>query len=139
MENDEYKAMSREEEIKQVAENYASQMCKNCAAMLYCEEKIKKCVERREQGKVFAAGAKWADEHPAKVWHQASEEPAGRDWRILCEDESGNCWVASRRDAFTIGYNWQEFAEDEALTRWAYISDLLPKQFGISEQLKGGE
>lgn len=75
----------------------------------------------------FLHGVEWADEHPANVWHQADEEPAGRDWRILCEDESGKCWVASRRDAFTIGYNWQEFAEDEALTRWAYIKDLLPK------------
>lgn len=63
----------------------------------------------------------------SQVWHDAREEPAGRDWRIICEDESGKCWVASRRDAFTIGYNWQEFTEDEALTRWAYIKDLLPK------------
>lgn len=75
----------------------------------------------------FLHGVEWADEHPVDVWHDASEVPAGRDWRILCEDESGKCWVASRRDAFTIGYNWQEFAEDEALTRWAYIKDLLPK------------
>ena len=75
----------------------------------------------------FLHGVEWADEHPVDVWHDASEVPAGRDWRILCEDESGKCWVASRRDAFTIGYNWQEFAEDKALTRWAYISDLLPE------------
>ena len=77
----------------------------------------------------FIAGAAWADKHPdiSALWHPASEEPQGRDWRILCEDESGKCWVASRRDAFTIGYNWQEFAEDEALTRWAFIKDLLPK------------
>lgn len=75
----------------------------------------------------FISGAKWADEHPRNVWHQATEEPAGDDWVILCEDESGNCGVVSRRDAFTIGYNWEEFAEDKALKRWAYISDLLPK------------
>lgn len=75
----------------------------------------------------FLHGVEWADEHPVDVWHDASEVPAGRDWRILCEDKSGICWVASRRDAFTIGYNWQEFAEDEALTRWACIKDLLPK------------
>lgn len=74
----------------------------------------------------FIAGAHWADKHPANVWHQADEEPAGRDWRIIYEDESGKCWGASRRNAFPIGYNWQEFAEDEALTRWAYIKDLLP-------------
>ena len=75
----------------------------------------------------FMTGAKWSDEHPKNMWHSADEEPEGRDWRILCEDDSGNCWVASRRDAFTIGYNWKEFAEDKALKRWAYISDLMPK------------
>ena len=115
--------MERDKEIQQAAENYASQMCIDCSARIYCEERNKKCVEYREQVKVYADAVKWADEHPKNVWHKASEEPAGRDWKILCEDESGNCWVASRRN----GYNWKKFAENEALTRWAYVSDLLPK------------
>ena len=116
MGNDEYKAMNREEEILNASAD----------TFISCGDEFAKVVQLFWMS-AFIAGAQWADKHPAKVWHQASEEPAGRDWRILCEDESGNCWVASRRDAFTIGYNWQEFAEDEALTRWAYISELLPK------------
>lgn len=119
--------MERDEELQQAAEAYASIMCNNCSARLYCEEKNKKCAEYREQVNIYADAVKWADEHPKNVWHSADEEPEGKDWRILCEGASGNSWVASRRDAFTIGYNWQEFAEDKALKRWAYLSELLPK------------
>lgn len=87
----------------------------------------------------FIAGAKWADEHPKDVWHSADEEPEGRDWRILLEGKNGkdlrillegkngNHWVTSRYFMSLYFDNWQKFAEDEALTRWAYINDLLPK------------
>ena len=108
--------MTREEEVRVSALKYVDNFIPDICGM--CDEDVYDA---------FVSGAKWADEHPKDVWHSADEEPDGRDWRILCEGESGNCWVASRRDAFTIGYNWQEFAEDEALTRWAYINDLLPK------------
>lgn len=71
--------MNRAEAIKQVAENYASQMCKNCSAMLYCEEKNKKCVERREQENVYVDGAKWADNNPdlSSLWHSANLRTKG--------------------------------------------------------------
>ena len=118
--------MTREEAKKAAAKSYASKMCDLCLDE-YCKEMRLVCPQFKEYTIAFTEGIKWADEHPVDVWHDASEVPAGRDWRIICEDESGKCWVASRRDAFTIGYNWQEFAEDEALTRWAYIKDLLPK------------
>lgn len=118
MERDDYKAMSREAQLHQAADAWADFYKHDENMCDYISVKV-----------AFSEGAAWADKHPdlTALWHPASEEPAGRDWRILCEDDSGNCWVASRRDAFTIGYNWQEFAEDEALTRWAYISELLPK------------
>lgn len=119
--------MNRAEAIKQVAENYASQMCKNCSARLYCEGKNKKCAEYRERVKVYADGIKWADEHPANVWHQATEEPAGRHWIILCQDERNGCWVDNRVDAMLLHNTWNEYAAIECIIRWAYISDLLPK------------
>ena len=116
MGRDDYKAMSREEQLQQTAEEWADYYKHAEDLCDYISIRV-----------AYKEGAAWADKHPKNVWHNATKEPAGRDWRILCEDESGNCWVASRRDAFTIGYNWQEFAEDKALTRWAYVSDLLPK------------
>ena len=118
--------MNREEEIEQVAENYASQMCKNCSAMLYCEEKNKKCVERREQENVYVDGAKWADEHPVYVWHDASEEPQG-EYEIICQDEFEHMWLTDRREDIEHYKNgWEECAACECIIRWAYISDLLP-------------
>ena len=115
------------EEIKQVVENYASQMCNDCSAMLFCEDRNKKCVEYRERAKVYADAVKWADEQLKNVWHSAGEEPAGRDWRILCEGKNGNHWVASRYCVFSISFNWEEYALDKALARWVYIKDLIPK------------
>lgn len=121
--------MNREEEIKQVAENYASQMCKDCPArILFCEKKNKKCVERREQEKVYADGAKWADKHPANVWHSADEEPQGGYWRILCQDEEDGCWVENKNDAMRLHNTWNEYVAIELVVKWAYIRDLLPKR-----------
>ena len=119
--------MTREEEIKQAAEAYASQMCNNCSARLYCEEKNKKCVEYREQAKVYADGIKYADEHPTNVWHSADKRPEGKYWRILCQDEEGGCWVENKNDAMRLHNTWSGYAGIEMLVKWAYIKDLLPK------------
>ena len=40
------------EDIKQVAENYASQMCNDCSAILYCEGKTRNALNV-ESGKKF--------------------------------------------------------------------------------------
>ena len=117
------------EDIKQVAENYASQMCNDCSAMLYCEDKNKKCVERREREKVFADGVKWAEEclNLSSVWHSADEEPVGGYWRILCQDEEDGCWVENSNDAIRLHNTWNEYVAIELVVKWAYIRDLLPK------------
>lgn len=76
----------------------------------------------------FLHGVEWADEHPANVWHEAKEKPRSKEcilvqfeediYETLTFSESGvntwlNIWVDGCR-----------------AIRWAYISDLLPKQFG---------
>ena len=116
------------EEIKQVAENYASQMCNDCSAMLYCEGKNKKCVERREREKIFADGAKWAEEclNLSSVWHSADEEPEDK-YEILVQDEFGHFWLTDYvEDVSHYQNGWKECAACECIIRWAYISDLLP-------------
>ena len=114
--------MNREEEIKQVAENYASQMCKNCSAMLYCEEKNKKCVERREQENVYVDGAKWADEHPVDVWHDVSEEPRHDELMLGVDSDGVSLYMWCEQED-----SWDSFVTTTELSRWAYIYDLLPK------------
>ena len=46
----------------------------------------------------FKTGAKWADKHPnlASLWHDASEEPQGDNYKILCVDDFDFYWMAKR-------------------------------------------
>lgn len=75
----------------------------------------------------FLHGVEFAEEHLKNVWHSADEQPVGEDWKILLEDKNGNHWVTSRYSVSVFYGNWQKFTEDDTLTRWAYISELLPK------------
>ena len=86
----------------------------------------------------FEAGAKWADQHPNNVWHDASEEPKGT-YIVLCDGLDNRQWVVDYLHIDMSYANWQDYADAISVCRWAYIKDLLPKQFGNSEQLKGGE
>lgn len=118
--------MKREEEINQVSKSYASQMCDLCLDE-YCKEMGLVCPQFKEYMAAYSKGVKWADEHPQNMWHSADEQPVGEDWKILLEDKNGRHWVTSRCSVSVFYGNWQKFTEDDALTRWAYISDLLPK------------
>ena len=89
----------------------------------------------------FEAGAKWADKHPnlASLWHDASEEPqSGIEMLIEYENQWG---TYKYHGTFYLHKDsevrWKELCEEQKVIRWAYISDLLPKQFGNSERLKG--
>lgn len=87
----------------------------------------------------FIDGAQWADEHPnlESLWYDVSVRPKDNseilvNWNI--KDHSGY------ESYYTCAIeNWDRFIEGYGVSKWAYIEDLLPKQFGISEQLKGGE
>ena len=84
----------------------------------------------------FEEGAKWADNHPVNVWHNANEKPRTKEWLLVQFDED---------DYDTIYFDnlyidmWSTWCKTSYVIRWAYISDLLPKQFGNSKQPKGGE
>lgn len=76
----------------------------------------------------FEAGAKWADENPVNVWHEPSEEPQNKPFRIICQDDWGNVEVVED-DVVKFVYqgDWEAYVKDNCIIRWAYISDLLPK------------
>ena len=72
----------------------------------------------------------------SQIWHDASEEP--EDGYLLIE------FGENKYDTMVLRYYfgesiWKIWCREKKITRWAYINDLLPKQFGNSEQLKGGE
>ena len=75
----------------------------------------------------FLDGAVWSDKNPVNVWHDASEEPKGNNWEILCVDVHNGCWVESRVNALFLHNEWYDYADFEHVKNWAYISDLLPK------------
>ena len=77
----------------------------------------------------FEKGAMLANNNPdtSSLWHDASEEPVGNNWKILCQDEMNGCWVENRVDAMLLHNTWNEYAGIEMLVKWAYIRDLLPK------------
>ena len=73
------------------------------------------------------------------VWHDASEEPQGDNYKILCVDDFDFYWMAKRAGIIGLYNNWEEYTVTEGVKIWAYISDLLPKQLGNSKQEKGGK
>lgn len=91
------------------------------------EQFASKCYEDGERYSAFISGAIWADNNPVNVWHDASEEPAGDNWEILCVDIHNGCWVDGRVNALLLHNRWDEYTDIELVKMWAYISDLLPK------------
>ena len=86
----------------------------------------------------FLDGAVWADKHPnlASLWHDASEEPQGDNYKILCVDDFDFYWMAKRAGIIGLYNNWEEYTVIEGVKMWAYVSDLLPKQFRNSKSDK---
>ena len=88
------------------------------AAKIYSKDEYNRTVF--ENG--FINGAKWADEHPVDVRHDASEEPRCEE-SLLGEDTDGFSiyrWCGQED-------NWEAFVNETGLSRWAYIDDLFPK------------
>lgn len=86
----------------------------------------------------FIDGAKWADEHPnlESLWHDAGEEPRYEEFLLAEESDEFNVYKLSRQED---NNSWELLVSAMGIIRWAYIDDLLPKQFGNSEQLKGDD
>ena len=72
----------------------------------------------------FLQGAEGSDKHPKNVWHDASEEP--KEYPILCEDEKNRVWIDHNLKDYIE--SWDIYVEFCEIVRWAYISDLLPKE-----------
>ena len=100
--------MTREEEIKEAARAYISGDTLSIQYLMH-----------------FENGAGWADLHPnlERLWHDASEEP--KTYPIICKDEQNYVWTEYSLNDYVDG--WDEFVDFNEISRWAYISDLLPK------------
>ena len=123
--------MTREEEIKCASKDYVNYLLdkQEYHNEDYTEDDIRQA---------FGKGAMFADKNPdlSSLWHDASEEPKENS-AILVQ------WNIKGYSGYEFYYadsiNWDRYVEIYGVSIWAYISDLLPKQFGNPEQLKGGE
>ena len=115
--------MTREEEILNAARTRAERH--QIAEMeLYGGDKCNYSYGRIYFSEIasFEAGAKWADQHPNNVWHDASDEPK-EDMDILFISKNGKVHKVSKIDLSL--YDWLKDNDD--IKRWAYVDDLLPK------------
>ena len=76
----------------------------------------------------FNDGIKAANAEPnlKSLWHDASEVPQGL-YIVLCDGLDNRQWVVEWLYIDMSYANWQDYVERISVSRWAYISDLLPK------------
>ena len=75
-------------------------------------------------------GCCFADKNPdtSSLWHDKKEEPINENVSILYVSRLGNTDITVRfRGIFDYCDRWEQFAENNNIDKWAYISDLLPK------------
>lgn len=116
MGSDDYKAMSREEQLQQTAEEWADYYKHAEDLCDYISIRV-----------AYKEGAAWADKHPKNVWHDASEAPAFNSTQIVYQTKSGMCWFTSNQERYEHNWDWERMAAGFQIVRWAYMSDLLPK------------
>ena len=101
------------------------------------EEKITKAAREYVSGVIlsspsdvvhFENGAKWADEHPINVWHDASKFP-NKALPIIVEIDDD---IEPSYEVISIDETdekfWEYLVSDRDINRWAYVKDLLPKR-----------
>ena len=66
----------------------------------------------------------------SQVWHNPNEEPKSNDELetfVLIVDEFGLSWVCGVDNRYH-DETWEEYVTCYHVARWAYVSDLLPKE-----------
>ena len=76
----------------------------------------------------FLHGVEWAELHPANVWHEAKEKPRAKEWILVQFEEDEYETLALSESGVNTWFN--VWVDEYRAIRWAYINDLLPKQFG---------
>ena len=97
----------------------------NKAMSSYATETFNHIEERFAAMCGFKEGAEWAQKEFIKsLWHDVSKEPEDATHILVISDE-GNFPIFHN-----AGVDWQLYAKRNAIERWCYLSDLLPKEGG---------
>lgn len=80
----------------------------------------------------FLHGVEWADEHPdlSQLWHDADDMPNNHSYIMFFVDRytiKTDYIPACLNHCQLNESNWSEFVKKVNMTKWVYVSDLLPK------------
>lgn len=115
--------MTREEQIIEKGIEYTL----NHNPMCLGGDNFAKQVQALNRNYSFEDGAKWADEHPVNVFHDASEEPKDRSHILIYYKYMGDMEFKSYHLNYQCDFKWSELVNIFEVEYWAYLDDLLPK------------
>lgn len=79
----------------------------------------------------FEAGAHWAiNEFLKNLWHQNTEEPDKSKSDIITLGFDDNAYVQFKESILWNGESWRHSISRCQIIKWAYLSDILPKEGG---------
>lgn len=107
------------------------------------DEKIKKAIEDYvkyssvedeypgTEGNAFKAGAKWAiNEFLKDLWHPNTKEPDKNKSDIITLGFDNDAYLQFKESILWKEESWRRSISRCQITKWAYLSDILPKEGG---------
>ena len=107
------------------------------------DEKIKKAIEDYvkyssvedeypgTEGNAFKAGAKWAiNEFLKDLWHPNTKEPDKNKSDIITLGFDNDAYLQFKESILWNKESWRHSISRCQITKWAYLSDILPKEGG---------
>lgn len=107
------------------------------------DEKIKKAIEDYvkyssvedeypgTEGNAFKAGAKWAiNEFLKDLWHPNTKEPDKNKSDIITLGFDNDAYLQFKESILWKEESWRHSISRCQITKWAYLSDILPKEGG---------
>ena len=79
----------------------------------------------------FKDGAKWAiNEFLKDLWHPANEEPDKSKSDIITLGFDNDAYLQFKESILWSEESWRHSISRCQITKWAYLSDILPKEGG---------
>lgn len=80
---------------------------------------------------IFIAGAKWAiNEFLKDLWHPNTEEPDKSKSDIITLGFDNDAYLQFKESILWSEESWRHSISRCQITKWAYVSDLFPKEGG---------
>ena len=101
------------------------------AARYYCNNRYPASHDTPFIAEGFRKGARWAiNEFLKGLWHPANEEPDKRNSDIITIGSYNYISIHLKESFIWKEESWRHSISRCQITKWAYLSDILPKQKG---------